>query len=56
MGVDWRSEEEEKRNAVTRFPAGVADLVLGGRMALKGGQLDSDSRAADLAVCNCKKS
>ena len=40
MGVDWSSEEEEKRNAVTRFPAGVADLVLGGRMALKGGQLD----------------
>ena len=35
VGVDWCSEEEEKRNAVTRFPAGVADLVLGGRMALK---------------------
>ena len=32
------SEEEEKRNAVTRFSAGVAELLLGGRMltALKG--------------------
>ena len=40
IDVERGDEEEEKRNAVTRFPAGVADLVLGGRMALKGGQLD----------------
>ena len=56
MGVDWCSEEEEKRNAVTRLPAGVADLVLGGRMALKATGLTVVQQTWLVAVCNCKES
>ena len=56
MGVDWCSEEQGKRNAVTRFPAGVADLVLGGRMALKATGLTVVQQTWLVAVCNCKES